>query len=197
MSGLALKELESQFSIITTTKSPTTEKPTAPLKFSKLWSQAKPLAPKLERDGYRKSQLTLSRNPHIETSSGNWARVGGSWTAIEGLLEAQRRQIWELNTPEEPTLWILPLGALPDFHSGVLRKKKKNLIVLPLEGEEEEPSWNPPLPSVFVTESARRRTASPGPNLLGFYQNLTHLGRGGEFAVPADSSFTLQWSIPN
>ena len=125
MSGLALKELESQFSIITTTKSPTTEKPTAPLKFSKLWSQAKPLAPKLERDGYRKSQLTLSRNPHIETSSGNWARVGGSWTAIEGLLEAQRRQIWELNTPEEPTLWILPLGALPDFHSGVLRKKKK------------------------------------------------------------------------
>ena len=44
------------------------------------------------RDGYRKSQLTLSRSPHIETSSGNWARAGENLTATEGLPEAQSRQ---------------------------------------------------------------------------------------------------------
>ena len=119
----------------------------------------------------------------------NWRPVGGSEEA--NLRTEHSRGAHTVNfASRSPT-------RFSQWSSEKKKKKKKNLIVLPLEGEEEEPSWNPPLPSVFVTESARRRTASPGPNLLGFYQNLTHLGRGGEFAVPADSSFTLQWSIPN
>ena len=149
------------------------------------------------RDGYRKSQLTLSRSPHIETSSGNRARAGENLTATEGLPEAQSRQ--KLRTEHSRgahTLWILPLGALPDPHGGVLREKTL-LCFQQKERKRNHPEIRQHV-LFFITKSALKRTTSPGPNLLRFYQNLTHLGGGRESAGPADSSLTLQSGcLPN
>lgn len=82
-------------------------------------SQGKLLTPKLERlsGRYRESELIRAET----TSKRFWSNhlwAGKHETIIDELLEAQRRQVWELKTPGRPShwgnctlLWVLPPGA--------------------------------------------------------------------------------------